>query len=41
MNRCKLCGKLKTQAEVDDFQCGRCEKLSGKVLMDLEAELCG
>ena len=39
--RCKLCGRLVTQAEADDIQCGRCEKIVGNVIMDLEAELCG
>jgi len=40
MKRCKLCGRLKTQAEADGLYCGRCEKISGNVMADLEAELC-
>ena len=41
MKKCKLCGKLQTQAEADDLYCGRCEKINGDVMADLEAELCG
>ncbi len=39
MKRCKLCGRLKTQAEADDLYCGKCEKVQGEIIMDLEAEL--
>ena len=41
MRRCKLCGRLKTQAEADDVYCGRCEKIQGDVMADLQAELSG
>ena len=41
MKRCELCGRLKTQVEDDGPYCGRCEKIQGDVMADLQAELSG
>ena len=41
MKRCKLCGRLKKEADVDGMYCGMCEKLQMDVIEGQKAELCG
>jgi hypothetical protein len=41
MKRCKLCGRLKKEADFEGSYCGRCEKVQIDVMEGLKAELCG
>ena len=39
MEKCKLCGKVKSPIDMDGQYCGRCENIQGDVMADLAAEL--